>query len=674
MISNELCSASSSDNVPALLDQLRQTFLTYLRSYTTCSPQGKFPCPLNCTSKGISSLSRMMEHFKYSCPHTKCSQHIRSSIFSIWTDSKKLLTTSSSSSVSVSVSSRFPIHQIIAVSIERPISMLCKLTDESSASGFSFQWIRVTHLNESGAGNHTRTAYRHLKSGKISKVSIHNTQVPTFVPPVETSIFSQSISTFTPSTVPEDHSDSSRTDSEILKYSDLELSSNMSVLSECVSSMILSDSRIIRIKSVLSLFLKWLQRSLQVVPSCVVRMDLFFIENIQRFLQFQLDSEYSVFTKRNICEDVSLILKELNIKLLTRNDSYWANLITRIQVNVVRLCSIWNKKKALQSAEANSIQGLMARHQFLSINALVELKQYVEQKVDLYSRLSSTDISQLSWRKLDKIQSCFLWTLIFRLNPQRSNFFGNMIIGDHFHWSEEYSQYYLRPTASNTKMFFHRRQIRKESLGIHVAIPLQHFLWGCRLALINKTPRVARLHDKEKIPPVLMNCPLFVSKTGTALKDETLLQRIRSIAVRVLGNQVKNISLRSLRQNFQYLFYQSSPSFGELRKFNKAMDHTDSTGLVYYNRCNLSTEIWTPSSILLPSTSSSSCVPSSTIRSSKSVSRSHAGSDQFLAPTITKSVAAPLLGSHRFLAPTKSVVLTGIQSKVDNSQRSIFLD
>ena len=61
-----------------------------------------------------------------------------------------------------------------------------------------------------------------------------------------------------------------------------------------------------------------------------------------------------------------------------------------------------------------------------------------------------------------------------------------------------------------------------------------------------------------------------------------------------MGDKCENICLRSLRQIFQYHFYNSNPTFGELREFNRCMDHNDVTGLIYYNRLGRRNEIYSP--------------------------------------------------------------------------------
>jgi hypothetical protein len=371
--------------------------------------------------------------------------------------------------------------------------------------------------------------------------------------------------------------------------------------------MSLSDSRLTRIKSLISTFLKWIHKTLGIRYDQITRMDLFLVEHGQRFLQNLLDSEkYSVFTKRNFCEDTAYFLKELKLKYTLSSEIYWAHALHRILENITRLNQIWNRKKSLMSAECNSIQGMMERNQYLTSDDLISIKEFVESRVENYSQMGNAEINQLSWKELDLIQSCFLWTLIFRLCPQRTNFFSNIVIGKEFNFSEEHSKFYFQPTAANTKMYFHRRQIRKERIGIQIDLPLQKFLWGCRGNLVGKKSRVGNLDVKQKIPPYLIDKPLFVNRRGSPLIEEALLGRIRMVAVKTLGQRVKSITLRSLRQNFQYLFYISSPSFAELREFNRSMDHTDSTGLIFYNRSGISSEIFTPRSLrLIPSQESS---------------------------------------------------------------------
>jgi hypothetical protein len=599
MITTQLLSIASSTNISALLDDLRQTFLAYLRTVIACPPSStKYSCPLQCPSKGISSLARMNEHFKSGCPHTRCSRQTKTFICSIWKESRQLLTQSSSYVRPID----FPIQRITAISIEKPVQMLVELLDLTAPSGLTQQWIRRTELEMINGGKFVRQAYRNLKKNKICRVSIHQTQIPHYTPPAEQSIFLQSLSTRC------ELIDSDSTPVELtVSFTQIQHTPTMQIISTIINSMSLSDSRLTRIKSLISTFLKWIHKTLGIRYDQITRMDLFLVEHGQRFLQNLLDSEkYSVFTKRNFCEDTAYFLKELKLKYTLSSEIYWAHALHRILENITRLNQIWNRKKSLMSAECNSIQGMMERNQYLTSDDLISIKEFVESRVENYSQMGNAEINQLSWKELDLIQSCFLWTLIFRLCPQRTNFFSNIVIGKEFNFSEEHSKFYFQPTAANTKMYFHRRQIRKERIGIQIDLPLQKFLWGCRGNLVGKKSRVGNLDVKQKIPPYLIDKPLFVNRRGSPLIEEALLGRIRMVAVKTLGQRVKSITLRSLRQNFQYLFYISSPSFAELREFNRSMDHTDSTGLIFYNRSGISSEIFTPRSLrLIPSQESS---------------------------------------------------------------------
>lgn len=139
--------------------------------------------------------------------------------------------------------------------------------------------------------------------------------------------------------------------------------------------------------------------------------------------------------------------------------------------------------------------------------------------------------------------------------------------------------------------------------------------------LLGYEPVKTGLDELPPIPTVNNNNnetrSLFVNGRRNAMKGDSIVDGLRKFAVKVAGNSVKSISLRSLRQVFQFYFYQSSPSFGDLRQFNMAMDHSDTTGLMYYNKSH----------------SSKISIPIESVPFLRSLSPSHSGSSSGISPS-----------------------------------------
>ena len=135
-------------------------------------------------------------------------------------------------------------------------------------------------------------------------------------------------------------------------------------------------------------------------------------------------------------------------------------------------------------------------------------------------------------------------------------------------------------------MYFHRRQIRQEKIGLSLEIPMKEFLYGPRRVLSGETPLDIHSKSLPNLPELnpKMETSLFLNWNGKPIREEGIISRLRTFAEKVGGKTVSKMTLRSLRQVFQFHFYKSNPNFTELRAFNLAMDHSDTTGLLYYNK------------------------------------------------------------------------------------------
>ena len=596
---------SAETNVSSLFERVKVQFIAYHRSLAALSVKDikSYECPLRCGSS-FKSISRIPEHIRMACRHARTGITHKRQLSKLFLSTKALIKGTREGEGSL-----YRINEIVAVSPDRPVSMLCHILDPEAPGGFVERWIRRVDLMENNYQNMVSKAFRQAKTGKIPRISttqkFHGRQIPVL------SIFNlnENIDATNEDDdldVVDEILDDLEIETPIPKFGDLQDKPSMEIVKQVIEELLVEESRKIRVRHLISKFINWVVEKLGWdTYSQIAQWHVYLIQNWQPFINWLSKSCLAAATIRNYTEDSVCFFKQLELILNRNGEFYWAGMTKSILNLQMRFNSICEKRKLVECGESNSVDGLVGKKQFLTLEELEMIKCKSQEVIEEYVCMDFEEINELGKKACDRIQAALLWNIVFQLNPQRNQWFSNLKVGKELLWDVDTNQYYFNPTADSTKMFFHRRQIRHENLGVDMKLALKKWLYGGRDVLSGKKVSIeddTHLSQQDPIPRGLKGKSLFVNLRGSPLMDQGLIVRLRGFLESDCPRTESGskITLRSLRQVFQYHFYRTNPSFAQLRDFNRSMDHTDTTGLIYYNRADARATIHPPTASLIP--------------------------------------------------------------------------
>ena len=611
----EFNSINPSTDISNLFERLKVQFIEYHRKMEGVNKQRnfKYPCPLRCNSTGFNNPKRITEHLRNSCRNNRGGISHKRQISTLFLETKKLI-----SGHREGEGSLLKINSIEAASREYPVHFLCQILDSSAPGGINRKWVKRTDLIENNFQNMVSNAYKKLKEGKMKKIPMEEISRANSIRQFPVlSIFSNceeesNLNFDLDSTISDVLSNFGEPVRSIPKFSDLEKDSSMAVVSQVISELILEESRKSRVRHLISKFIQWVvEKQGWDAYDSVCEWHLYLVRQWQFFMKHLGDSNFAAATVRNYTEDSLAFFKQLNLILIRNGEIYWGEYVKSLSEIQRRWNSIFEKRKLVECGELNSVDSLVTKDQFFSLEELERIKNVSQQVIYSFLGDDLEKVSEYSKSKLHLIQSALLWNIVFQLNPQRTQWFSNIKIGKELKFDSESQEFYFCPTSDCTKMFFHRRQIRHENLGVDMKEALIKFIFTVRTRILNSNKPLDVDQEEEYVEisspsstssPIrshLVGKPLFLNMRAGALANDGLIKRLREFVRGECGIPSSKMTLRSLRQVFQYHFYRSNPSFAELRDFNRSMDHTDTTGLIYYNRADSASKIHPPSASLI---------------------------------------------------------------------------